>query len=205
MRAAVFALVLLAAAPALADGGPASTKFGIPYKTDDASIGPKELVDAIRSRRPNGKLLNLDRVLLYSPSFAKGWNGMFAAIRGQLALPAILRELPIMAIGVLNKADYEWAQHESEFLKAGGTKEQLAALKNVPAAMKNAKLFDEAERATLALTDEMTRNVKVSDATMVRIRKVLPDDQVVELIGTIAGYNMVSRFVVATGVEVETP
>jgi alkylhydroperoxidase family enzyme len=201
---ALFALVLCAAAPALAEG-PAQTKSGIPYKTDDASIGPKELVDAIRSRRPNGKLLNLDRVLLYSPNFAKGWNGMFAAIRGQLALPAILRELSIMAIGVLNKADYEWAQHESEFLKAGGTKEQLAALKNMPAAMKNEKLFDEAERATLALTDEMTRNVKVSDATMKRIRKALPDDQVVELIGTISGYNMVSRFVVATGVEVETP
>ena len=203
MRVAVFSLVLLSATTALAEG-PATTKSGIPYKTDE-NAGPKELVDAIRSRRANGKLLNLDRVLLYSPNFAKGWNGMFAAIRGQLALPAILRELPIMAIGVLNKADYEWAQHESEFLKAGGTKEQLAALKNIPAAMKNEKLFDEAERATLALTDEMTRYVKVSEATMKRIRKVLPDDQVVELIGTIAGYNMVSRFVVATGVEIEKP
>jgi hypothetical protein len=38
---------------------------------------------------------------------------------------------------------------------------------------------------------------------MKRIRAVLPIDQVVELIGTIAGYNMVSRFVVATGVELE--
>jgi alkylhydroperoxidase family enzyme len=35
------------------------------------------------------------------------------------------------------------------------------------------------------------------------VRAVLPDDQVVELIGIIAGYNMVSRFVVATGVEME--
>jgi hypothetical protein len=32
---------------------------------------------------------------------------------------------------------------------------------------------------------------------------VLPDEQVVELIGTIAGYNMVSRFVVATGLDPE--
>jgi hypothetical protein len=38
---------------------------------------------------------------------------------------------------------------------------------------------------------------------MKRIRAVLPDDQVVELIGTIAGYNMVSRFAVATGLEPE--
>jgi len=198
----------LCAVPAIADQtAPSSPKTvsrsGIPYKPDSDQAGPKELVDAIRARRDGGKLLNLDRMLLHSAGFAKGWNGMFAAIRGQLAVPAKLREVSIMAIGSLNQADYEWAQHEKEFLKAGGTDAQLAALKNVSAALKNTKLFDEAERATLALVDEMTRSVKVSEATMRRIRKVLPDDQVVELIGTIAGYNMVSRFVVATGVEME--
>jgi alkylhydroperoxidase family enzyme len=206
--AVVLATLALCAVPALADP-PASapprtvSRSGIPYKPDSDQAGPKELVDAIRSRRPGGKLLNLDRILLHSPPFAKGWNGMFAAIRGQLAVPAKLRELTIMAIGALNHADYEWAQHEGEFVKAGGTKEQLAALRNVPAALKNDKLFDESERATLALTDEMTRSIKVSDATMKHIRKLLPDDQVVELVGTIAGYNMASRFLVATGVELE--
>ena len=49
----------------------------------------------------------------------------------------------------------------------------------------------------------MTRGVAVTGTTMKRIRAVLPDAQVVELIGTIAGYNMVSRFVVATGVQIE--
>jgi len=196
------------AAPALADPSVAAapktvSRSGIPYKRDDDQAGPKELVDAIRARREGGKLLNLDRMLLHSAGFAKGWNGMFGAIRGQLAVPAKLREISIMAIGSLNQADYEWAQHEKEFMKAGGTEAQLAALKNVAAAMKNTKLFDEAERATLALVDEMTRAVKVSNVTMQRIRKLLPDDQVVELIGTIAGYNMVSRFVVATGIELE--
>jgi alkylhydroperoxidase family enzyme len=208
--AMLLALVALCAAPALADRPeptmPTKTmsRSAIPYKPDDDQIGPKELVDAIRARRPGGKLLNLDRILLHSPNFARGWNGLFAAVRGQLAVPAKLRELSIMAIGVLNQADYEWAQHEKEFLQAGGTAAQLAALKNISAAMTNDKLFDEAERATLALTDEMTRSIKVSDATMKRIRKLLPLDQVVELIGTIASYNMVSRFVVATGVELES-
>jgi alkylhydroperoxidase family enzyme len=211
MRTPCSALVLAiiaSAAPVMAHP-PAATsaklvsRAGIPYKPDDETAGPKELLDAIRARRAGGKLLNLDRMLLHSPNFARGWNGMFAAIRGQLSLPGKLRELVIMEIGVLNQADYEWAQHEKEFLAAGGTRDQLAALKNVPAALKNDKLFTEPERATLALADEMTRSIKVSAATMQRIRKVLPDDQVVELIGTIAGYNMVSRFVVATGVELE--
>ena len=205
---ALLALVAVCAAPALADQATTTSpktvsRMGIPYKPDDDEIGPKELVDAIRSRRPGGKLLNLDRILLHSAAYAKGWNGLFAAIRGQLALPPKLRETAIMAVGALNQADYEWAQHEPEFTKAGGTAAQLAALKNPAAAMKNDKLFDEPERATLALAVEMTRSIKVSDATMKRIRAVLPLDQVVELVGTIAGYNMASRFLVATGVELE--
>src|SRR5882724_9115110 len=176
------------------------SKMGIPYVTDDDKAGPPDLVAAIRSRRPGGKLLNLDRMLLQSPNFAKGWNTMFAAIRGQLALPGKLRELPIMAIAVLNKADYEWVQHEPEFLKAGGTREQLAALKELKA---DPKLFDATELAALQLTTEMTRDVQPKQATVEKLRSLLPDQQVVELIGTIAGYNMVSRFLIATGIEIE--
>lgn len=194
--------------PARADdaaGAKKVSKTGIPYLSDD-QVGPPDLVTAIKSRRAGGRLLNLDRVLLHSPNFAKGWNGMFAAIRNQLAVPGKLRELAIMQIGVLNKAEYEWVQHEGEFLKAGGTREQLQALRAGAAASGgDPKLFDESERATLALTREMTQNINVSDATLKRVRSLLPEAQVVELIGTIAGYNMVSRFVVATGVEVEEP
>jgi alkylhydroperoxidase family enzyme len=174
----------------------------IPYLAED-KIGPPDLVAAIRARRPAGKLWNLDRMLLHSPNFAKGWNAMFGAIRGQLSLPTKLREIPTMAIAVLNKAEYEWAVHEPELKNAGGTAEQLAALKDPVAASKNEKLFDEAERAALTLAIEMTREVQVPDATLKRVRAALPDQQVVELIGTIAAYNMVSRFLVATGVELE--
>jgi len=181
------------------------SRSGIPYLSDD-QVGPPDLVTAIKSRRSGGKLLNLDRMLLHSPNFAKGWNGMFAAIRNQLAVPGKLRELAIMEIGVLNKADYEWAQHEGEFLKAGGTREQLKALRSGAATgSADPKLFDDAERMTLQLTREMTQQINVSPATMKQARSLLPDAQVVELIGTIAGYNMVSRFAVATGLDIEEP
>ena len=209
LAAAAVAIASLLSAPAQADdaskGAKKVSKSGIPYLSDD-QVGPPDLVAAIKSRRAGGRLLNLDRMLLHSPNYAKGWNGMFAAIRNQLSLPGKLRELAIMQIGVLNKAEYEWAQHEGEFLKAGGTREQLDALrKGAAVSGGDPKLFDDAERATLALTREMTQKIDVSDGTMKRVRALLPDPQVVELIGTIAGYNMVSRFVAATGVELEEP
>jgi alkylhydroperoxidase family enzyme len=180
----------------------AVSNTGIPYRPDSDDSGPPELVKAIRVRR-KGKLLNLDRMLLHSPNFAKGWNGMLGAIRNELALHPKLRELAILAVAVLNKADYEWVHHRNEFLAAGGTQAQLAALKNVADAQKNTKLFEEKESATLALATEMTQSVQVSPATLSRVRAFLPDQQAVELIGTIAGYNMVSRFLIATGVELE--
>jgi alkylhydroperoxidase family enzyme len=201
IRTAVVAVLL--AGSALAAEAQDVSKSGIPYRPDSDAAGPADVVGPIRARRPGGKLLNLDRMLLNSPAYAQAWNTMFGTIRQKLAVPAKLRETAIMSIGVLNKADYEWFQHEGEYLKAGGSKEQLAALKKAEAALKDSKHFDEAELATLALTYEMTKNVQVKPATMKRIRAVLPDDQVVELIGTIAGYNMVSRFVVATGLENE--
>ena len=206
MHTAVIAVFLASAIPfasASAAEPPNVSRSGIPYRPDSDAAGPADVVAPIRARRPGGKLLNLDRMLLNSPAFAQAWNTMFGTIRQKLAVPAKLRELAIMSIGVLNHSDYEWFQHEGEFLKAGGTKEQLAALKNASAALKDSKHFDEAELATLALTSEMTRNIEVKPATMKRIRAVLPDEQVVELIGTIAGYNMVSRFAVATGLEPE--
>ena len=141
-------LLILAALVAAPSQVKTVSQTKIPYVSDEKA-GPPELVDAIRARRPAHQLWNLDRMLLNSPNFAKGWNTMFGAIRGQLSLPGKLREIPIMAIAVMNKADYEWVAHEPEFLKAGGTKEQLAALRKLKA---DPALFDESARAALRLT-----------------------------------------------------
>ncbi len=165
---------------------------------------PADLVDAIRARR-GGKLLNLDRMLLHSPAFARGWNGFLGAVRTELDLDPLLRELAICAVALLNHAQYEFAHHAPEFLAAGGTPTQLAALANVPHAVDDAVLFSPAQRVTLAIAYEMTRRVKVNEAYFAAARAAMPPQQVVELVGVIATYNMVSRFLVALGVDIETP
>jgi len=177
----------------------------IPYLAKDLAE-PSDLVAAIRARR-GGSLLDLDRMLLHSPPFAKGWNALLGGVRNELALPAKLRELAICAVARLNEAEYEFRQHAPEFLKAGGTAAQAAAL-GAPGTSAawgdDGALFDAAERAVLRLTTEMTRQVKVGDAAFSAVRPVLADDrQVVELVGVIATYNMVSRFLVALGIEPE--
>jgi alkylhydroperoxidase family enzyme len=170
---------------------------------EDADLGPLEVVAAIRQRR-GGELLNLDRMLLNSPAYAVGWNGFLGAVRNSLSLDAKLRELAICAVAVLTRAEYEYSQHAPEFLAVGGSQLQLDGLHNIENTILNKALFSEAERATLVLAREMTVQVQVSESCFQALRLALPNpQQQVELVGVIAAYNMVARFLEALQVQPE--
>lgn len=174
----------------------------IPYVPADLHQ-PAAIVEAIRARR-NGRLLNLDRMLLHSPNFARGWNSLLGAVRSELSLPAGLRELCICAVGVLNGAEYELQQHSPAFLAAGGTAAQLQALRGIEGAPGNTQLFSALERSALRLCHAMSRDVRVPPALLGELRTALGSDaMLVELVGVIATYNMVSRFLVALEVDLE--
>ena len=173
----------------------------IPYQPADLAL-PADIVDSIRRRR-GGRLLNLDRMLLHSPSFARGWNAFLGEVRGGLELPPKLRELAMCVVAVLNGAEYEFHHHAPEFIRAGGSQAQVVAMRK-PEAAGSSAAFDAAERAVIRLTIDMTRNVAVGETTFAEVRASLRSDRlVVELVGVIATYNMVSRFLVALGIEPE--
>lgn len=163
---------------------------------------PRAIVDAIRARR-GGALLNLDRALLHSPELAIGWNAFLGAVRTRTSLPAQLRELAICVVAVLNSADYEFDQHAPEYRKAGGTPQQLEALRDPDCARNDSDRFDEAERAAVAVAIEMTRSVRVPDDDFEALARHLGDRGLVEFVATVAAYNMVSRFLVALEVDPE--
>ena len=173
----------------------------IPYVSEHLAE-PTELVDAIRRRR-GGTLLNLDRMLLHSPPLARGWNAFLGEVRSGLALLPQPLELVVTYVAVLNDAPYEYAHHAPLYLTAGGRQEVLDAMGAGPAAVTAASLTDD-ERALLQLTLEMTRVIVVAPATRDAARAAVGGDrELVEVIGVIAAYNMVSRFLIATGVSVE--
>jgi alkylhydroperoxidase family enzyme len=78
-------------------------------------------------------------------------------------------------------------------------------LAHVPSLWEQSLLLDAREKAALALAQAMTHSVQIPKPLMDRVRSQLPSQQhLVELIGVIAAYNMVSRFLVALGIELET-
>jgi alkylhydroperoxidase family enzyme len=174
----------------------------IPYVPTDLTE-PADIVAAIRARR-GGTLLNLDRMLLHSPPFALGWNTLLGVVRTQLSLSPRLRELAICAVGTISGADYEVIQHAGPFRDSGGSDAQLGALSDCERAAVDTVLFNAGERAVLQLTLTMTRTVTPTAEVLAGARSHLDSDrQLVELVGVIATYNMVSRFLVALGVESE--
>jgi AhpD family alkylhydroperoxidase len=165
----------------------------------DTDGGTGEIATRIRDRR-GGALRPLDRMLLQSPQLADGWNSLLGAIRGRLALPAAIRELVILRIAVLNRADYEWTAHERDARAAGLQDAQLAALRNADA--QQHPDLDARQRRVIAYTDAMTRDVRVPDTVFDALRTDFGEAELVELTATVAAYNMVSRFLVALEVEV---
>ena len=166
----------------------------LPY-ADPTMPEARRVAERIIAER--GSLLHLYQMLLHSVPLTEGWLAFLTAVRQRLSLPGALRELVIMRVAILNGAQYEADQHAPIALREGLTQVQLDAL----AQWESSGAFSNAQRAALALTDQMTRHVRVPDGVLDAVREHLSDREVVELVATIAAYNMVSRFLEALGIH----
>jgi AhpD family alkylhydroperoxidase len=139
----------------------------------------------------------LYRALLNSGPVASGWERMLTAIRNRTGIPADLRELVILRIAVLNKAAFEFEAHAPIAAKAGVAPDKIAAIRDAELGA----VFSAIERAVLEATDALTRDVSLPDPLFAALEAHFDAKGLVELIATIAAYNMVSRFLVAFRLE----
>ena len=142
-----------------------------------------------------GRVSPLYQVLLNSPPLAHGWEQMLSAIRNHNSIPADLRELVILRVAVLNGAPYEFDAHAPIARAAGVSDDAIAASRTVPLAAGAA--LDARQRLVLELADTMTREIVVPQALYARVREAFGVQQQIDLVATVAAYNMVSRFLVA--------
>lgn len=145
-----------------------------------------------RIRGTRGRISPLYEVLLNSAPVASGWEQLFTAIRQKTSVPPLLRELVILRIARLNRASYEFEAHVPHALEAG-----LGAARIEQLRRDELDGFQDIERLVLDYTDAMTRDIEVGDELFERLRARFDATGLVELTATIAGYNMVSRLLVA--------
>jgi 4-carboxymuconolactone decarboxylase len=154
----------------------------------------KEIEERILKER--GRISLLYQVLLNSAPIAQGWEAMLTAVRNKSSVPADLRELMILRVAVLNKASFEFEAHIPHALKAGVPQEKIDALRSLTLSY----LFTDEEILVLQMTDHMTRDVEVPAELMAKVTQQYSAEKVVELVATVAAYNMVSRFLVALNI-----
>ena len=162
--------------------------------------GTRAELSAVESRilAERGRISLLYQVLLNSEPIAAGWEAMLTAVRNRTGVPADLREMVILRVAVLNDATFEFDAHVPHALRAGLGQRRIDALRE---AVVPASLFSEEQLLLLELTDRMTRDVKVPVELMARLGARHDPRGVVELVATVAAYNMVSRFLVALNIS----
>ncbi|KAI0066079.1 4-carboxymuconolactone decarboxylase [Artomyces pyxidatus] len=176
------------------------------------SPGTDAVADALRARRPNNTLLDLDGVLLNVEPLASSWNDIAAVIRDNNTIPGTMRELLILRSAVLNKAAYQWIQHEPVGRSEGLTTAQLLTIRFAPPFVGSIDAFSPTSsqgestlsselKAALDFADWSTSAVYVPTQIYHNLRKFLSDKQMVEAMATVGMYSFVSRFVVGLNID----
>jgi 4-carboxymuconolactone decarboxylase len=161
-----------------------------------------ELADSIAKIKGarGGRLINIYRLMLHSPTLANAWFELNQAVRYGTQIDGQSRELAVIRVARLNDVEYVQRAHGPAYaLKEGLTPEQVAAVAN----WQSSKLFSDQQRALLAYTDAVTREINVPDAVFADVRKHFSERQTVEMTMLIGAYNMLTRFLQALQVDPE--
>ncbi len=131
----------------------------------------------------------LYRSLGNAPAMLQAWVGLAWPLRNEAVTPRRLRELIIIRVAQLTGAAYEWIAHHDMAVTHGISE---AALRDLASWRTNGH-HDAEEREVLAMADELTEQLDVSDATWNALAARYGPGELVELLLTAAFYSCVSR------------
>jgi 4-carboxymuconolactone decarboxylase len=127
-------------------------------------------------------------VWLHAPEFGQLAQALGAHCRYKTALSPRLSEFAILCTARLWRAQYEWFAHEPMAEKGGVKRKTIEALRagRVP---NNAP---KDERAIYDFIQELYKTRRVADRTYSRVHTALGDAAIVELVGILGYYSMIS-------------
>ena len=156
---------------------------------DPAKFSPeqKKVHDAILAG-PRGKVVGPLKVWLNNPGLAEHAQALGAYCRFNSSLPPRLSELAILVTGSFWKANYEWYAHAPIAMKAGIEPAAIEAIRTgaTPTFSKSD------EQAIYDFATELVKTRRVSNATFERAKKELGETGVIDLVGIVGYYSLVS-------------
>lgn len=159
------------------------------FALDNLSAEQHALVEAIKSG-PRGRFQNEGpfAVYLHAPGYGKLAQALGGYLRYHTSLPPRLKEFAILCTAQHWKAQYEWHAH-APMAAADGVKE--TTIRNLKAG-RPAKSAAKDEMAIYEFVKEVYAKRRVSNAAYVRLRKIIGDTGMVELVGILGYYALIS-------------
>lgn len=160
-----------------------------PVAEDRMTKEQRALVEAIRSG-PRGKFNNSGpfAIWLHAPEFGQYAQALGGYSRLKTAIPPRLSEFAIICTGQMWRSHYEWAVHAPIAEKAGVKAKTIADIR----AGRTPKTAAKDERAIFDFVRELYKTKRVSDRTYARVHKFLGDEGMVELVGILGYYVLIS-------------
>jgi 4-carboxymuconolactone decarboxylase len=122
--------------------------------------------------------------LLHSPVLGQRMFDLLHYLRWETSVPLKLNEFAILIIGRQWRSQVEWFAHAPLAIKAGLSPDIVADLK----AGKRPSAMPPEETAVYDFVTELTMNHAVSDETFTRVKKLLGEQQVVDLTAVAGTY-----------------
>ena len=147
------------------------------------------LADSIKAG-PRGtfKMSGPFAVYLHAPPYGQLAQTLGGHLRFKTSVPPRLSEFAILCTAQFWKAQYEWVAHAVIAEKQGVKEATIRAIQ----AGRPPKSAPKDEMAIYAFVKELYAKRRVGTATYNRVRKILGDTGVVELVGILGYYAMVS-------------
>jgi alkylhydroperoxidase family enzyme len=165
----------------------------IPYPPeDDLDAETRGLLSALPP-------MNLFRMLANAPASM----GEFARMGGTILMKSEFdprkREIAILRIGHITAATYEWTHHVTVGKAVGVTDDEIEKI----ACDGPVSSLDEEGNLMCRVADEITRDIRLSDEALAELLERYGARGATELILCCCWFNLISRFVESTGIEVE--
>jgi AhpD family alkylhydroperoxidase len=142
--------------------------------------------------------LNVFRMVAGAPRAVRPFMALGGAVLST-ALDARRREIAVLRVAHATNSRYEWVQHEQLARNSGVSKSQIAAIDTEQPVTS----LDDECNLICRVADEISRDVRLSDEALEQIVERYGPREASELILLVSYYNMVSRFLESTRVEVE--
>jgi 4-carboxymuconolactone decarboxylase len=150
----------------------------------------RALLEALRTG-PRGKGIAVRgpfAAWLHAPEYGLLAQALGAHCRYNTALPPRLSEFAILCTARKWRAQYEWFAHEPMAARAGVKPKTIADLR----AGREPKSAPNDERAIYAFVQEIYKTRRVSDRTYRRVHDFVGDAAMVELVGILGYYTLIS-------------